>query len=153
MSPRFADYEHLLRIVVVFLLAGAAFLVWRAWMVPDDFGVYGHYRAGALDDEQRRPLAYAGQAACADCHADLVALRREGAHAGVTCEACHGPLNAHAVGEMESSPSKPDPRAICITCHAAGRGKPTAFPQVVVDEHAPDGECTVCHQAHVPGIS
>ena len=46
---RFRDYEHIVRMAVVFAMGIALFLVWRAWMVPPDFGVYGHYRAGTLE--------------------------------------------------------------------------------------------------------
>ena len=38
-------------------------------LVPSDFGVYGFYRAGALNDVKARPIAYAGRAACEECHA------------------------------------------------------------------------------------
>ena len=45
------------------------------------------------------------------------------------------------------------PRAICISCHAAGSGKPKAFPQVVIQEHSDAGPCTACHDAHAAGVS
>jgi hypothetical protein len=44
---RFRDAEHLARLAGLFLAGAALFVVLRAALVPDDFGVYGHYRAGA----------------------------------------------------------------------------------------------------------
>jgi hypothetical protein len=150
---RFRDYEHVVRMAIVFVLGIALFLVWRAWMVPPDFGVYGHYRAGAIADGMQRPLRFAGQASCIECHQDVQEVRTGGRHARVACEACHGPLGQHARGEIEAAPVRPSPRAICITCHAAREGKPKAFPQVVVQEHSDAGPCTECHKAHAPGVS
>ena len=40
----------------------------------------------------------------------------------------------------------PAPRA------AAGNGKASEVPQVVIREHAAEGACTQCHQAHAPAI-
>jgi hypothetical protein len=149
---RFEDFEHVVRLVVVFAVAFVAFLVWRAWMVPDDFGVYGHYRAGALTDAQARPMAYGGQATCGACHTDADTVRQAGAHAAVSCESCHGPLAAHAEAPGDQLPSRPDGRATCVPCHAAGTGSPRAFPQVIVDEHAGEAACIDCHRPHAPGM-
>lgn len=153
MGQRFRDYEHILRLVGIFLFGVVAFLVVRAWLVPPDFGVYGHFRAGAIADNQMRPLRFAGRAACVDCHADVVESRKGSRHAQIGCEACHGPLAAHASGEDETKPVRPDLRATCIRCHDARAGKPKAFPQVDVKEHAPEGPCSDCHQPHHPAIS
>jgi cytochrome c554/c'-like protein len=152
MQVRFRDVEHVLRIGVIFVVAVAAFLVWRSWMVPPDFGKYGHFRAGALEDGMRRPVVYAGQAACVDCHSDVAELRKAGRHAHVACEACHGPLSQHAVGEGDK-PVRPQALKLCPVCHAAGQGKPKTFPQVVVQDHMGDTACTECHKAHSPHIS
>ena len=154
MGHRFRDYEHILRLVGIFFVAVIAFLLLRAWLVPADFGVYGHFRAGAIADNQAKPIMFAGRAACADCHADVVESRQGSRHAQIGCEACHGPLAAHAAGEeAEAKPARPDPRTTCIRCHDARAGKPRAFPQVDVRDHAPEGACTDCHKPHHPAIS
>jgi hypothetical protein len=153
MSGRFDDYAHVLRLVLIFAVGVAIFLVGRSWLVPDDFGVYGFFRAGALDDNRARPLVYAGRAACADCHVDVVEARRGSRHEAIGCESCHGPLAAHAAGEADAAPERPDPRLTCIRCHDARAGKPRNFPQVDVADHAPDGACSACHEPHRPGIS
>jgi hypothetical protein len=100
-----------------------------------------------------RPSRYAGQAACIDCHTDVQQVRSTGRHVIVACEACHGPLGAHAIGETDVAPIRPSPRAICLTCHTARLGMPATFPKVIVNEHSEAGPCTECHQAHAPGLS
>jgi hypothetical protein len=151
--PRFRDYEHVVRVAGLFALAIAAFLVWRSWMVPADFGVHGHYRAGAIFDAASLVPVYAGQASCIDCHADAQQVRVTGRHVAIACEACHGALGAHARGESDVAPVRPDPRATCLRCHTARAGVPHAFPRIVVREHSNAGPCTTCHRAHAPGLS
>jgi hypothetical protein len=149
----FRDYEHVLRVAGLFVLAIAGFLVWRAWMVPPDFGVYGHFRAGAIADAASLAPVYAGQSSCVDCHADVQETRLTGRHAAIACEACHEPLGDHARGEAASAPVRPSTRATCLSCHAARAGLPKAFPRVVEREHSEAGPCTTCHKAHAPGLS
>jgi hypothetical protein len=152
MNGRFTDVEHVFRLGVVFALAVVAFLAWRAWMIPDDFGVYGHYRASALTEARARPVVHAGQAACLDCHDETATVRASGGHARVSCESCHGALASHAEGRAEEPPGRPDGRSHCLPCHAAGTGKPPAFPQVIVSDHAGEAACVDCHQPHTPGM-
>ncbi len=151
--PAPSDHEHVVRVAVLFALALVAFMGLRWWFLPSDFGVHGFYRAGAIEDNRARPLVHAGRAACLECHADIVESRRGGRHERIGCESCHGPLGAHAGGEAAPATARPDPRVACIRCHATRAGKPAGFPQVVVEDHAPEGPCTACHQAHRPGIS
>ena len=153
MKPRSEDYLHLLRMAGLFVIGISAFMLLRWAMVPAGFGVYGHYRAGALDDNMARPIKFAGQAACIECHAEQAEIRAKGRHAKVRCEACHGALAAHAAGSDQVKPIKPDPRKTCVICHTASISKPKSFPQVDPAEHAPEGPCTACHlQPHSPKI-
>jgi hypothetical protein len=151
MQFSFKDAEHLVRLAAIFVIGGLVFAVARAQMVPDDFGTLGHYRAGAIDDERARTPAHAGQAACAECHTDVVELRAKARHAAVSCEACHGALGSHARGEVEK-PARPDGRETCVRCHAAKTGKPRQYPTVPVKEHAGDEKCITCHTPHNPRI-
>jgi predicted CXXCH cytochrome family protein len=126
------------------------FVILRAALVPEGFGVYGHYRAGALADNAARPIAYGGQAACVECHADTADIKRPGAHAPVSCEACHGPLARHAAGEP-ITPPKPG-RNLCLGCHAKIAGRPAWMKQIVARDHAGEEACATCHQPHTPRI-
>ena len=144
------DREHLIRLAGLFLGALALFLLARAALVPKDFGQLGHYRPGALADVAARPVSFAGRLACADCHDDVAGKLHGGKHAGVGCEACHGPLAAHAADPTTASATKPDTLQLCPVCHAQNAAKPKTFPQVDVKEHADGNACKDCHDPHHP---
>ena len=153
MKPRSGEYTHLIRMAGLFAAGIVAFLLLRWMMVPADFGQLGHYRTGALADNMARPLKFAGQAACVECHTDIAEVRAKGRHAHVACESCHGALAAHAENPDGVIPKRPDPRKTCIICHTASISKPKSFPQVVPAEHAPEGSCAACHAVHNPKLS
>ena len=144
---------HLVRMAGLFGLGIAVFFVLRHLLVPEGFGVYGHYRAGALADNMNVPARYAGASACGDCHSDVVAAREGGRHARIGCEACHGPLSAHARGSTDAVPRRPNGRELCLSCHLANVARPKAFPQVTIPDHGDAGPCLACHKAHAPAIS
>jgi hypothetical protein len=151
--PRLRDYQHVLRMAGLFVLAIVAFLAWRSWMVPPDFGVYGHYRAGAITDAALHTPRYAGQATCIVCHDEVQQVRVTGRHANVACEACHGPLGQHARAETDTAPIRPSSRGVCLTCHTSRLGMPKTFPKIVVNDHSDAGPCTDCHKSHAPSVS
>ena len=152
MGRRFQDIEHVIRVVALFAGGFAVFVVVRWVLVPADFGVYGFYRAGALADNQARPVRYAGQTLCLDCHADVGETRKGSRHATINCEACHGPMARHASGNFDIKPQALNPRLLCLQCHTKGAGKPASFPQIVLADHGGDGPCTDCHKPHRPKI-
>ena len=150
MAP-WRSYEHLLRLAALFAFAVALFAGVRWLLVPSDYGRLGPYRAGALAQNQARPIVYGGQAACVECHTDVADTRKGNAHARVSCETCHGPLAAHAVDAAVSA-LRPDPRATCAVCHLPNAAKPPGFKTVNFSEHADAGPCTACHPAHAPRL-
>jgi hypothetical protein len=153
VRPTFRDYEHVLRMAGLFVVGIVLFLSWRVAMVPSDFGVYGHFRAGAIVEAAEGTLRYAGQASCVDCHSEVQTLRLTGSHQAVSCESCHGPLGEHARGETDAAPIRPSSRGVCLTCHTSRVGMPLTFPKIIVNEHSVSGPCTDCHASHNPGIS
>lgn len=153
MRELFRDAEHLVRLALLFVAAIAVFLVVRGLAVPEDFGELGHYRTGALADNRARPIAFAGRAACIECHSDVEDLRKGGAHAGIGCEACHGPLAAHAADPTTAAAARPDSKAICLVCHLRNVAKPKGFPQIDPKDHGEGAACVECHKPHAPGIS
>ena len=153
MGDRHNSYTHLLRMAALFLAGIAIFLFGRSFFVPADFGVYGHYRAGALEDNRARPITFAGQAACVECHSDIGDLRKGTKHQKVSCEDCHGPLASHAAGNEPLKPAHPDGMTTCVGCHRKSPSKPAAFPQVDIADHAGDVKCIECHNPHAPKIS
>jgi len=150
MRELFRDAEHLFRLAGVFLALLVVFLVARAVLTPATFGTYGHYRAAALGEIRERPIAHAGRAACLDCHEDMATLKKSGKHAGLGCEACHGPLEAHVADASTVVPEKPSAKTLCLVCHRENLAKPRNFPQIDPKEHADDDNCIKCHDPHSP---
>ena len=105
---KFRDVEHLFRLAAIFVIGALLFVVVKAQMTPKDFGRDGHYRPAAVDAIRSRPIAYAGQQACADCHSDVVALRAQARHKSIACESCHGALAKHADGSDEIGAARAD---------------------------------------------
>lgn len=152
MRTRFKEFEHLLRVAGVLAAGLVIFLLVRQVLVPADFGRYGHYRPGTLDDNRKRPLHFAGQESCAACHDTEVTLRSQGKHAGVSCEACHGPLFEHTENPVDIKPKLPEVKILCRRCHEADAAKPKTFPQVATEEHSGGALCNTCHQPHKPNF-
>ena len=154
LRERFKDEEHLLRVIALFVGGLVAFLLVQALLVPNGFGVYGHFRAGALDDNRARSLGYAGAATCEACHGDALEAKQAGRHKGVACEACHGPQGKHAEADdpATSKPARPDAQ-LCLVCHTPNMAKPARFPQVEPREHAASTACLSCHKPHQPGAA
>lgn len=152
MRELIKDREHLVRFAGLFVVGVVGFLIVRAVLVPEGFGEYGHFRPGAIDDNMHHAMHFGGQKACLDCHEDVGTVKASGKHAGVHCEACHWALAAHAADPASVVPERPDPKALCATCHAAKVGRPVAFPQVDIEEHSGGASCGDCHQPHSPGF-
>ncbi len=150
MRKSLRDVEHLLRLAILFAAGLGAFLLLRFIFVPPSFGLYGHYRADALADEQALPVVYAGRQACVECHDDKAKLWSAGGHHNLGCEACHGPLGKHAADPDAVKPVLPDPATLCMTCHRPNAAKPKSFPQVDPTKHNPGNSCVDCHDPHSP---
>ena len=143
-----------MRVAGLFLAGIVVFLALQALLVPEGFGDYGHYRAGALDDARARPVAFAGRAACVECHADVAGAAKGSATPRIGCEACHGALAAHAGGPDEAQAGRDRIRA-CSACAATPPNvgaSPKSFPQVDPPSTRGDGPCTDCHVRTSPRI-
>lgn len=149
-GPR--HHDHVYRVLGLFAAGFAAFVVFRYFLVPPDFGVYGFYRAGALDDARARTPLYAGETLCLDCHSDVGDVRKTARHAKLRCEACHGALAAHASGNVDAKPPALNPRLLCLRCHTTQAGQPSGFPNIVPADHAGEVPCVDCHKPHRPKI-
>ena len=152
MRRYLADSQHLLRAALLLVAGALLFVVMRAALVPEGFGEHGHYRSGALLDNQNPPLQFAGRAACEECHTDVVAARQGSKHERIGCEACHGPLAAHAADPGAAAPQRPDPQHLCLVCHMRKVTAPASFPQVNPAEHGAGQACASCHLPHHPDV-
>jgi len=147
----FRDTGHLFRFAGIFVIAILAFFAIRGWLVPHTFGQYGHYRGAALKEIASKPVRYAGHQTCENCHTDIADKKKAGKHASVNCEACHGPLAAHA-DDPSIQPAKLDTGVLCAQCHEASAAKPKSFPQVETASHSNGIPCETCHQPHSPAL-
>ena len=147
----FKDAGHLFRFAALFVVGTLTFLGIRGFFVPKSFGEYGHYRGNAIVEVAARPIHYAGNQACETCHTDVVDKKKDGKHAHVNCEACHGPLAKHA-DDPSVEPTKLDTAVLCLSCHTASAAKPKGFAQVAED-HSSGLPCETCHQPHSPAIA
>ena len=153
MPPQVKDYRHLIRAGILVLIVICAFVTARKFMVPSDFGKYGHYRASALDDIAAVTLKYAGAQSCPACHGKEASARSSSAHRAVSCENCHGPLAAHAANPKGGKPARPGKtREFCGRCHYKNASRPRAFPQVDGESHNPGMACAECHNPHSPKL-
>jgi len=159
---------HIKRLILVFALFIALFLVLRHFLVPESFGQYGHYRGKALEEIASREVHHVGVNACASCHDTIVNLKASGLHETLTCEGCHGAGYLHVKSPKTEKlfiPTKV--RDFCGVCHQknAARGKDQVkqidlklHPVHVIPQHPnvnlnrPKNEikCTECHNPHEP---
>lgn len=144
------DKEHLVRMAGIFAAGVLLFFALQRAFVPETFGQYGHYRGAAIGDARALPLVHAGRAACGSCHAAQAAAQKEGKHAALGCEGCHGALKTHAARPAAEKPRKLDTKLLCSTCHALNTSRPAWFKQVNVQEHSSGEPCNSCHQSHAP---
>jgi len=152
MKQFLRDSGHLIRPAAVLLGGLALFLLVRGTVIPENFGEYGHYRPAALDLIRQRPMAFAGQATCVECHDAEAKTRASGKHAHVACEACHGPQAQHVADFVSVKPALPDVKVLCARCHEKDAAKPKNFPQVATAEHSGGLVCNTCHQPHNPHL-
>ena len=151
MRTTLKDAAHLIRLLLVVLVAMAAFAGLRSLLVPETFGEYGHFRGAVLEEIRERPIHFAGRETCASCHEEVVSTKAAGKHAVVGCEACHGALAKHAE-DPSIKPEKPNTVTLCARCHERNSAKPARFPQVVTKEHNTGIACGDCHQPHKPNL-
>ncbi len=147
------DIKHLVNVAITFVVVITGFLVVRSFFVPESYGRIGRYRADAIDEIKALPLRYAGQQDCVVCHEDRVKEKGKGAHKKMSCESCHGAAKAHVDAPADVKPPRPaTSRDYCGRCHSYNISRPKSFPQVKLDTHNTDAECTMCHDPHDPSI-
>lgn len=174
MGDRFRHARHVLRVGAVLGVGLVAFLIARWALIPSDFGVYGFYRAGALNESMALPIAYAGRTACLECHdgaydppepEDETKARKpavkipldpakDNKHFTLPCEACHEPLQKH-VDDSDKEVLKVASDGLCLGCHRTLVGRPKSQPQVVPADHKKSDDrtkagCVSCHKPHWP---
>lgn len=142
--------EQLSRMIIVIILLLVAFVIVRSLLVPKNFGLYGHFRADAINDNASVEMKYAGQQICAECHDDVVDVKHAGFHKNLACEVCHGPAKQHTEEPEAGQLRIPRGRGYCPLCHEYLPARPTGFPQIISASHNPMKPCITCHNPHDP---
>ena len=127
------------------------FVLPKLMPIPDALEPFGFY--GGTNNAQEwanKPVQYADPLSCNDCHQEKHGVWVKSAHAGVSCENCHGPGKSHT--QQGDSPVVDTSRDLCGSCHAKIQARPRDFPQVDLKEHGKQAECITCHNPHDPGL-
>lgn len=135
------------RLLVVFICLALVFLGLRAATVPSSFGKKGFYRADALKTLAALPIHHAGRPKCLECHEKDVKTSLH-VNAGIGCESCHGPSEAHVLDPHGVKPPRPHERSFCGSCHAQTVGRKGKITMQNMKDHNPGTDCTDCHQFH-----
>lgn len=153
---------HIVRIVTVLIGALAAGLIVRAFFLPESFGIYGHYRPAAVEEEMARPLRHMTNESCLACHPFIKKIHLDGVHKTVSCEFCHGPYADHVTDNKKTGtlPVKrgEEIKELCLRCHnKIIRARPKeSIKMVAMPEHLEkkkvrtDHVCNQCHHVHSP---
>jgi hypothetical protein len=150
--------RHVFRVVLVVIVALAAILIGRGFLVPKSYGVFGPYRSDNVAEQMKiRSPAHQGPASCTPCHKAKAEARAAGAHKTVSCEICHAPLLRHVADGKVTGPMPIDKAFTnCARCHRKIQGRPDKFPQVVLEQHVTTGlegaVCLECHDPHSPKL-
>jgi len=167
--------QQIKRLIIVFTIFIVLFLIIQQVLKPSSFGVFGHYRANAIQENTVRELHYAGSAKCSKCHDDIHFDKSLGFHAKLKCEVCHGPGLKHALYadkyKGKDLPDslilyKPDNRKDCAVCHQKNAARikilfdtvdNSMIKQVntmkhnLVDKNTKEElKCIECHNPHQP---
>ncbi len=147
MNRPFKMPPQVVRIVLLAIGIVVVYSVARYFLTPQSFGQYGWYRGAALLELSAREPVFAGRKACEECHQKEMTILLKGVHKSLSCEACHGPGQAHV--------SNPDIKmevlnfSHCVRCHEANPSRPKFQKQIVIKNHY-EGACTECHVPHDP---
>jgi len=145
--------KQVVAIVVLAVLIITTFFVARFFLVPDSFGLTGHFRANAITAIAAQEPRYAGEEACSGCHPGIDELKIRAAHGPVRCEVCHGQARDHTLDPARHRPPhRTIPPGTCLRCHEHNATRPEDFAQIDSREHRPGIACLACHDPHEPEV-
>ena len=157
--------SYKMRLVLLVLgigVATAGGLIIKSFLQPASFGVYGPFRADAIEEEAAMPIRHATNASCYACHPYEAKIHQVGKHKTISCEFCHGPWADHVAGNKKigTLPVKKGKEitTLCLRCHnTAITARPhTVIKTVAIPEHLASQKvklthsCNQCHHVHAP---
>jgi len=147
---------QVLRIFLLALGIVTVYSIARYFLTPESFRQYGWYRGEALAEIASRDPVFAGKKSCDECHSEQLQKLQKFGHKSLSCEGCHGPLQAH-VENPEVKPEKRSTYGSCLRCHEANPSRPKWYKQIVSKNHYSESKpgakpslCTECHVPHAP---
>ena len=139
---------QVLRLLLLAIGIVTSYSIARYFLTPPSFRQYGWFRGNALVELQAREPMFAGKKACEECHSDEMSKLLKHEHKTLSCEACHGPGQAHADNpDIKITQQNFGP---CIRCHEANPSRPSWHKQIVSKTHYTGSKCTECHVPHSP---
>jgi hypothetical protein len=159
--------KHIIRAMLLLVVAAVLFVCVRHFMIPESFGAYGHYRYDSVAEFTAYSPVHGTTGICADCHDEQGESLSDGKHSSVACETCHAPLSTHVATDVETGGMKKKDKGgdmvvrrsyeLCAWCHQRLEARPKEFPQVVIRDHVSEkgeemaeGVCLECHDVHNP---
>jgi len=144
------------------ILFGVIGFTAKTLLRPESFGVYGHYRADAIEEEANSEIRHWTNASCMQCHEYEAQIHKGGNHRTISCEFCHGPYADHVTDGKKTGtlPVKKgdDIKILCLRCHnKAIQARPEqVIKTVTMPEHLESQQvklthtCNQCHHVHAP---
>jgi len=154
--------SHVKRIIVGLIVIVALGLAGKKLLAPKSFGVYGHYRADAIEEAATVEIRHGTNASCLSCHAFEAQIHLSGKHSTISCEFCHGPYADHAkdgkkIGTLPVKTGE-EIKTLCLRCHnRAIQARPgDVIKTVIMPAHLEEQKvktthlCNQCHHVHAP---
>ncbi len=157
--------KHALRIIFVVLSVVAAAgvgLAVKAQLIPESFGLYGSYRADAIEEEAQKVVRHGTNRSCFECHPYEAKIHLEGDHKTISCEFCHSTYSDHITNGKKSAalPVKKGEEitTLCLRCHNTEiKARSTIVIKTVgMPDHLKQQNvklthtCNQCHHVHAP---
>ena len=151
--------RHVWRPLYVVLAIVVLILLFRAFYVPEDFGIqergytFGFYRLGNEQDWKEFPAKYRDSSYCQDCHFDQAEVFAASGHAMIPCENCHGAAFGHPDNPEKLNIDRS--RDLCLRCHSqlympsSGRNDIVGIDPA---QHNVEFNCSDCHNPHNPSL-
>ncbi len=151
----------LLIVISIGVLAGGG-LFFKRLLIPDSFGVYGHYRANAIAEAALVPVRHGTNSSCFNCHPYEAKIHKKGRHQTISCEFCHGTYADHIGNgkKIGTLPVKKEKQitTLCLRCHNTEiKARPEhVIKTVAMPNHLADQKvklthtCNQCHHVHAP---
>lgn len=154
--------SHVKRIIVGLIVGAVLGFAAKQFLTPKSFGIYGHYRADAIEEAAMVEVRHGTNASCLACHRFEAGIHLAGKHRSISCEFCHGSYADHVkdgkkIGTLPVKKEK-EINALCLRCHnRAIEARPgEVIKTVVMPAHLEEQKvktthlCSQCHHVHAP---